>query len=1288
MRSLGSCCRGLRGRLLIGTLLLLAAGVLVADAAAYLGLRGYLDDRVERSLESLEQWVTEPRVRRGTRLPLQAAEALVPSPLYVALIDVDGELVVAHLAVAGSETLDPPSSSAVSRLPVGRSVTVPSTGEDPGYRVRRIPLSPESSEPIQVTFRDRSLPVTDLVVGISLGENATTLSRLLLIEQIATTVVLGVGLSLATGVLRVGLRPLSTVASTARAIEAGRTDRRISVTDPRTEIGGVALALNAAFDERQRAEDRMRRFVADASHELRTPLSTVRGWTELYLSGGVDDWETADLAMARIGEEAGRMQRLVEQLLLLARLDAADPATRAAPGPPTDVDEVCAVLVEDQRRRGKGHKICLDTGTDGPHLVTADGDQVRQVLGNLVVNAVLHTPPGTAVDVRVRQEPSGVVVRVTDDGPGLDRRDAERMFDRFWRGSAPDVPDTPDARGPATGSGLGLSIARDLVRSHGGDLWIRTAPGQGVCAEIRWPSVDSGGGTSAEPQVGGGRGGSPSGEPGSMETPDNSAGPAHRPAEPPTPADHRGLGTAPQNPEGPGPGDSEGAGPAAWCVRHPVGVIVVWVLLLLVLVPARSAFGGAFTDSAQLGGTQSSTGSDLLGEHSADAVGTAGEVVVHSTGESLSGHAQQLETVVDSLRRLPQVRSVSDPPVPGDPSLSADGRTVRLTVALSSRPKDLPGDFRDRLTQATQPLRVRGLQVEYSGAFKELEKGNGQATGEVSGLLLALIVLLVGFGSVLGAVLPLATAVVGTLVGLSVLGLISAVLDFGPAAPTLATMIGIGVGVDYALFAVTEYRRLLARGMPCARAARKAAAGNAHVVFVAAVTVCVAMLGLYTSGVTFVGRLGLASVITVVTSAAAALTLVPALLGLAGQGIDRWRVRRPFPRVAPRDTAGGLQRYAGAVARRPWWFAAGGTLLLAVLALPLSDVRLGHVDVGAGPEDLSSRRAYDLVEQAFGPGANGTLTVVVDLRADSALDATPGARPAADLAAELGSDLSRTEGVLSAGPFRLTPDGRLLTGPVVPVTGPREAATDRLQDHLVEQVLPRTLDGSGARGYVTGQTAAFHDFGRVLTERMPVIVGVVLLAAFVLILLAFGSPVLALKAILLDLMSIAASCGVVVAVFQWGWGAGLLGVDQRVPVEFFVPMMMFAVVFGLSMDYEIFLLTRVREFWRLTGDGVGSVAAGLGATARVITCAALIMIGVFLSFATSDDVVIKMMALGLAVAVLVDATVVRLMLVPAFMALLGRANWWTPRPLRSLPWLRGTGSGDLVPSPVPAPALP
>ncbi|MEU7725880.1 MMPL family transporter [Streptomyces sp. NPDC040724] len=705
-----------------------------------------------------------------------------------------------------------------------------------------------------------------------------------------------------------------------------------------------------------------------------------------------------------------------------------------------------------------------------------------------------------------------------------------------------------------------------------------------------------------------------------------------------------------------------------WCARHAWRVVALWVVLLAGLGLANHTWGGTFADSFTLPGTPTQTGADLLGAHTSGSGGTAAPIVITSDQGSVTGHRAAIESSVDALRRLPDVLSVADPlTTPG--AVSANGEIAQITVRFDGNPATFDPSYLAGVDSAVEPLRSDQVTVEYGAPLGQLATPkSADHTSEAIGLAVAVLVLLIGFGSVAATGLPLLTAVLGLAVSLAGLGLLAGSFDFAQASPTLAAMMGLGVGIDYALFLTTRYRALLQAGTEPVEAVGRTVATSGRAVLVAAATVAMALGGLCVSGVGFIGTLGVAAGISVVVAAAATVTLTPALLGLLGHRIDRLHVRTPV--AEPTGEGDVWHRWAVRVSRRPWLFLVSGLLVLGILAVPVASMRLGHVDAGAQSTGRTDRRAYDLITEGFGPGANGPLTVVAHL--DSRQVADEGLRQ--DLAASLQRELAAVPGVASVTTPVPSPDNVLLITTVTPATGPQDGATADLIHTLQDETVPQALSGTGATGYVTGTAAATQSFTDTLTAKLPLIIGVVVAAAFLLLLTVFRSPLIALKAAVLNLFSIAAAYGVVVAVFQWGWGGALFGVTEKVPVESYVPMMMFAIVFGLSMDYEVFLLSRIREAWLHREDNHLAVATGLAATARVITCAALIMTSVFLAFLLSTNVAVKMLALGLGVSVIIDATVVRLLLVPASMYLFGRANWWLPGWLdRLLPHLDPEG---------------
>ncbi len=712
-----------------------------------------------------------------------------------------------------------------------------------------------------------------------------------------------------------------------------------------------------------------------------------------------------------------------------------------------------------------------------------------------------------------------------------------------------------------------------------------------------------------------------------------------------------------------------------WAARHRRWVISGWLIALVAVAIGNHALGGVYSDTLTIPGSSAQQGLNLLRAHDKTAGGQSGQVVFVDHGGSVTSQRTAIEQTRSNLEALPHVLAVSDPL--GQGTVSKDGSTAYATVNFDTNPQSLGDAYISEVDKAVAPARQAGVKVSYGGQLGQAAAPTANdVASEVIGIAVALLVLLAGFGSVIGGILPLLSAIIGVFTGLGLLGMVAAAISFGTSSPTLATMMGLGVGIDYALFLTTRHRQRLIEGDDVISAVRTTMAGSGRSIVIAATTVVIAMCGLYASGITFIGKLGLAAAITVSVAALSALTLVPALLALAGTQIDRRHVRTPV--AEPNNPDGPLHRYTERLERHPWRYALSGILVLLFLAIPVLSIRVGHVGPGSEPTSYSERQAFDAVSRGFGAGANGPLTVVVQLPA-SASD-----QERSSLEQSLPTTLSGTPGVASVTPFQASSDGKLLIGKVTPTSGPQSDDTAALVSQLQDTVLPSALHGEHATGYVTGTTAATIDFQNTVSSRLPIIIGVVLVAAFLLLLAAFRSPVLALKAGLLNLLSIGASYGIIVAVFQWGWGSSLLGLDGTVPIESYVPMIIFAIVFGLSMDYEVFLLSRIREHWLAHHDNQLSVATGLSQTARVISCAALIMASVFFAFLLSTSVVVKMLALGLGVSVIIDATLIRLLIVPSLMFVFDRANWWIPAWLdRVLPRLEAEPA--VVPSPVPEP---
>jgi RND superfamily putative drug exporter len=697
-----------------------------------------------------------------------------------------------------------------------------------------------------------------------------------------------------------------------------------------------------------------------------------------------------------------------------------------------------------------------------------------------------------------------------------------------------------------------------------------------------------------------------------------------------------------------------------WCVEHRKRVLLLWLGALLVLGVVAGQAGGEFSDDFRVPGVESQEARDLLEQRFPEASGGSAQLVFHADeGGVLDGdRAAAVDAVMTDVAALPHVEGVTDPTTQPSP----DGTTLLSLVQYDVEFTELSATDLDALLEAGQAAEDAGVQVEVGGELPQYAEQPQQGAAELIGLLAAVVILLVAFGSILAMGLPIGVALFGLGISAMLLSLVAAVTDVPTNTPILASMIGIGVGIDYALFVVTRHREHLHEGMTVTESAARAIATAGQAVIIAGGTVVIAILGLGISGIPIVTLMGLGAALVVAVMVLATITLLPALLGFAGHRIDRFRLFRTHHDHVEKVSI--WSRWGTAVARHPWPYLVGSLTLLITLALPLTAIRFGQTDSGTAPPETTQRQAYDIVADAYGPGVNGPLLLAIESGDQAVVD-------------DVVQAVTGQEGVLVVAPPQISPEGDAAIVPVIPTTGPQEEGTSQLIHHLRSDVLP-TID---TPVHVGGLTATFVDMSDLVASRLPWFIGAVVGLSFLLLMVVFRSVLVPAKAALMNLLSIGAAYGVIVAVFQWGWGKDIVGLEETVPIVAFVPMMMFAILFGLSMDYEVFLLSRVREEYQRTGDNTASVIAGIASTARVITSAALIMISVFLGFVLGEDPLIKMMGLGLATAIFVDATVVRVVLVPATMRLMGDANWWLPGWLdRILPHIDVEG-GTGLPAP-------
>jgi RND superfamily putative drug exporter len=753
-----------------------------------------------------------------------------------------------------------------------------------------------------------------------------------------------------------------------------------------------------------------------------------------------------------------------------------------------------------------------------------------------------------------------------------------------------------------------------------------------------------------------------------------------------------------------------------WCFDRRKRVLALWIAVLVLGGIAVGAAGNQFRDEFNLPDSESKTGFDILDENfGGEGTGIVGTIVFQADQGVDDPEVQsEMQELFDEVAAADDVIRVESPYGPeGDRFIASEGDgSGTIAYANVEMPDDIPfdraGEIRDQILE--EAPEIEGLRIELGGfIFADFE----EPQSEIFGLAFAIVILIVAFGSVLAMGLPVGVALFGIGSGVAIITLLSNVLTVPEFATFLGIMIGLGVGIDYALLIVTRYREQLHAGHTVREATEIAVDTAGRSVLFAGTTVVISLLAMLLMGVTFVQGLAVGAASVVAVTVAASLTLLPALLGFFGERVEltRWRgliaaglaaialagigleftplalglplavvvliagffvkpLKRQVPHRPPKPRRETLAyRWSRVIQHRPWTAALVGALALLVLALPVLGLRLGFSDESNFADDTTTKQAYDLLVDGFGPGFNGPLILTSEV---------PEGTDVADLA-PITEMVAADADVDFLSEPQLNDDGTAAVWNLVPTSGPQEQETTDLVNRLRDDVLPVAEAEAGVDVAVTGTVAVNIDFSRFLADRLPYFFTAVLALSFLLLMVVFRSLLVPLKAVIMNLLSIGAAYGVAVALFQWGWLGGLTGVEAA-PIEPWIPMMLFAIVFGLSMDYEVFLLSRVREEWVRTGDSRTSVADGLAATAKVITAAAAIMVVVFGSFLLENDRVLKLMGTGLATAILLDATIVRLLLVPATMELLGDQNWWLPRWLnRLLPKIDVEGHAEPLP---------
>jgi RND superfamily putative drug exporter len=709
---------------------------------------------------------------------------------------------------------------------------------------------------------------------------------------------------------------------------------------------------------------------------------------------------------------------------------------------------------------------------------------------------------------------------------------------------------------------------------------------------------------------------------------------------------------------------------ARWCYQHRFVVITAWVGLLIGLTVMSQAVKTSYDNSLTLAGTGSGSAQELLQRSAPAKAGDSDQIVWRVSAGSVTAPAieQRMSVMLARVARLPEVVSVVSPYRSGDKvQVSPDGRTAYATVSFTRTADNLdPASIRQVIAVATA-AREPGLAVELGGqAISHSEEAPLSAVSAV-GIGAAALILLLAFGSLFAMVLPIATAVAGVGSGLMLMAPLSHLTFVSGIAPILGALIGLGVGVDYALFIVTRHRRGLQSGLNPQSSAVVALNTSGRAVLFAGGTVSIALLGLLTLGQDFLNGLAFAAVITVACTVLAAVTLLPALFGVLGLRVLSRRQRRALRSVEPGRAPSGNSmwaRWSRTVLRFPAVFAAAAVAVMIVVSLPVLHLRLGFADASNDPTSTTSYKAYEMLADGFGPGFNGPLLLVAETQ--SAAD-----RAALD---QFDRALAAVPGVaaVQAEPAKAAPGTRTAVEvtQVLPATAPEAPATSALITRLRGTVIPRYTHGTTLRVYVGGLTATFADFAAMTSAKLPWLLAAIAGFSFLLLVLAFRSLLIPATTAVLNLLSAAVSFGVLTAFFQWGWGTRAFGLGAAAPVEGYLPGLVLAVLFGLSMDYQVFLVSGMAEEWSRTGDNARSVLAGQTQTARVITAAAAIMIAVFIAFVFTGQVDVAEFGIGLAAAVALDAFILRTVLVPAVMYLFGRANWWLPRWLdRLLPHL-------------------
>ncbi len=1223
----------LRARLVATLLLLVVLGLAVADVGTYVALRSFLLNRVDRQVKTVTDLVEAYAASH------EATRTHFFDPGTPTMFGQDsGDTTVFRVLAAGG--VAPPFlqlrypdnrvmktltwETTAPRLPAVLPVsTSPGAGPDGAVAFTAPSAQRRRDRRGGSEWRVRAVRLPGsggylLAMATPTKDVQETLGHLRQIEAaVGVLVLLGVAL-LARRSVRRGLRPLEEIGETAGAIGAGELDRRVEPADARTEVGRLGLALNAmlhqldtAFQRRRASEDRLRRFVADASHELRTPLTSIRGYAELFRRGAGANPDDLAKAMRRIEAEAARMGALVDELLLLTRLDQGRPLERG----PVDLAALAADAVADARAVEPERPVTLERG--GPVVVQGDADRLRQVLANLVANVRQHTPPATPVRVRACLADRGrtALLEVADRGPGLTGEQRERVFERFWRAdrSRPRAGEGGQRHG---GAGLGLSIVAAVVAAHGGRATVESVPGQGATFRVELP-LD----------------GPPDGLTETSKVPHRLLEGAAGEVRAALPTDHqeeRGLMTT----------------LSRFVLRHRRLVGLFWLAVLVAGLAGSSRVSSRLSTQFALPGQKSYQAAEAIQR----LYGNGGDakplvpVVILPAGTTVDspGVKQALARSFATVARTARARAVSYGDTADRRFVSPDGRvTFGLVFVPGSFGPNAP-DLGPSVAQALHRSLPAGATVQVTGLDELANSGSGggQDTSVLAETLLggvgALAVLAFVFGSLL-AFMPLLIAAVSILTALLVILGLTTFTDVSFVVQYLVALIGLGVAIDYSLLIVTRWREERAHGYEGDEAVTRAMATAGRAVWFSGLTVAIGLLALVVLPIPFLRSIGYGGMLIPLVSVLVAVTLLPVLLATVGRRID-------WPRLRKEAHAGhGWTAWARGVVRFRWAAALAAAAVLAALGVAAMGIRIGEPKADSLAKSGSAHQGLASLERAGVPtGVLTPMDVLVPAGTDPAqvatrLAAVPGVRaayaPTAPAWRRDGTAMVAVEPVAEAS-----------------TAAGRQAAT-RVRDAAAR--LPGVQVAGAGPGLIDGTSAIYG--------RFPLMLSLIALVTFVLLARAFRSILLPLKAVLLNLISLGAAYGVLVLVWQQGHGShAIWGIPATGSITIWIPLMVFAFLYGLSMDYEVFILARMREEYDRTGSTTDAITVGIGRTGRLVTSAALILFLAFASLASAPGTELKILATGLGAGILLDATVVRALLVPALVSLFGRWNWWLP----------------------------